>query len=93
MTDKDVIEQVRGKKLDTPIRIVRVFHVSDPDYTYAFVRQEGPEALVVDDENGKKGGEETLKMFPADELVNVAVYQEALLAAHSSAPPASSDPQ
>ena len=93
MIDKDVIEQVRGKRLDTPIPIVRVFHVSDPEYTYAFVRQEGAEALVVDDRNGEKGGAETLKTFPADELVNVAVYQEALLAAHSSPLPASSDPQ
>lgn len=84
MADKDAIERVRGKGLDTPILIVRVFHVADPDYTYAFVRQDGPEVLVVDDGNGQ-GPKEELKTFPAADLVNVAVFREALIA-HGSTP-------
>lgn len=74
-----IIKRIRGKKLDTPIYQIRVFHISNPDYTYAFTRKEGKEVIVVDDENGKPNGKRQLKSFPVDELVNVAVFGEELL--------------
>jgi len=81
---QEVMEQVRGKNLDTPTQEIRVFNICDPNYTYRFERQDGSEVLVVDDNNGRAGSGQGLKMFPADELVNVAVFTEALLKANES---------
>lgn len=81
MTELEVglMERIRGKNLDTPICQIRVFRINDPNYTYEFIRQEGNEALVMDDNNEQSDGKKELRMFPANELVNVAVFQEALL--------------
>lgn len=79
MTRQEVIDQVRGKNLDTPLYKIRVFHISNPDYTYEFVRQEGSEVVVVDDNNDQPNSKARVKTFPADELVNVTVFQETLL--------------
>lgn len=79
MTEREVMELFRGRGLDTPICKIRVFHISNPDYTYEFVRQEENEVLVVDDRNEELNGRRNLKMFPANELVNVVVFREALL--------------
>lgn len=73
-----IIKRIRGKKLDTPIYEIRVFHINNPAYTYVFVRQEGDVVLVVDDENGRRCAER-LRHFPANELVNVAIFQEELM--------------
>ena len=79
LTKKEIMEQCKGKKLDTPTEI-RVFHIRHPDYTYKFVRQEGSEVKVEDDSNKKQPKfRSTLLMFPANELVNVEVFRQALL--------------
>ena len=85
MTKQEAIDLARGKDLDTPTFEVLVFHISNPDYKYEFIRQEGSEVLVVDNNNNRvPSGKAELKTFPASELVNVQVYLDILLKSHES---------
>ncbi len=84
MTEQEIIESTKGKELETPECDIRVFHISDPKYTYSFERREGSEVLVVDDNNGQLNSKKTLKVFTADELVNVVVFRNALLKSHET---------
>jgi hypothetical protein len=78
--EEEIIEKVRGKNLDTPICKVRVFHIEDPSYTFEFVREEGDQVILVDDNNEEaKDGGKKLTIFPANDLVNVVVFRMALL--------------
>jgi len=74
---EEYMEQARGIRLDTPLSKVRVFHISNPAYTYRFVRQNDAGVTVADDH----GEREKLKSFPANDLVNVAVLEELRLTA------------
>ena len=85
MTKQEAIDLARGKDLDTPTFEVLVFHISDQDYKYEFIRQEGSEVLVVDNNNNRvPSGKTELKTFPANELVNVQVYLDIFLKSYES---------
>jgi hypothetical protein len=84
LTKKEIMEQCAGKKLDTPTEI-RVFRIKYPDDTYKFIRQEGSEVIVENDRSLRQPKfRKSLLFFPANELVNVEVFRQALLDSHTT---------